>query len=77
MQTNSQLNTDDLREAWVHFSAAENHEEYCQRWLELMCARIDGIEIGTLLLESGEAGFQPRAIWPEKSEPDYEFSALI
>lgn len=77
MQIDSDTANDGLRQAWVQFSAAGSYEEYCQYWLELMCTRIGGVSIAALVLESGEAGFQPTAIWPEKSQTDQEFTALI
>ncbi|WP_372742244.1 HlyD family efflux transporter periplasmic adaptor subunit [Neptunomonas sp.] len=77
MQIDSDTTDDGLRQAWVQFSAADSYEEYCQYWLELMCTRIGGVSIAALVLESGEAGFQPTAIWPEKSQTDEEFTALI
>ncbi|MBN0986546.1 efflux RND transporter periplasmic adaptor subunit [Amphritea pacifica] len=77
MQLDSESNNDQLRQAWVQFSNAVSYSDYCQYWLELMCTRIDGVTLAALVLESGDAGFLPTAIWPEKSQPDDEFTALI
>ncbi len=77
MQIESDTAHDGLRQAWVQFSAAASYQEYCQHWLALMCTRIGSVTLAALVLDSGEAGFQPTAIWPEKSTPDAEFTALI
>ncbi|BBB27539.1 efflux RND transporter periplasmic adaptor subunit [Amphritea japonica] len=77
MQLDSESNNDQLRQAWVQFSSAESYNDYCQYWLELMCTRIGGVTMAALVLESGDAGFLPTAVWPEKSQPDDEFTALI
>lgn len=77
MQLDSESNNDQLRQAWVQFSSAESYNDYCQYWLELMCTRIGGVTMAALVLESGDAGFLPTAVWPEKSQPDEEFTALI
>ncbi len=77
MQIQSQFSNASLRDAWVKFSAAQSYTQYCQRWLELMCIRVDNVEMATLLMETEESGFQPTAIWPEKSEFDADFTALI
>lgn len=66
-----------LRQAWVQFSAATSYEEYCQCWLEMLCTRLGEVTMATLILDSGDAGFVPTAIWPKKSQPDEEFTALI
>ncbi|MBR9911352.1 MAG: HlyD family efflux transporter periplasmic adaptor subunit [Gammaproteobacteria bacterium] len=68
---------DGLRQAWAQFSAATSYEEYCQYWLQLMCVRVGGVTMAALVLDSGDAGFLPTAVWPEKSQPDEEFTALI
>lgn len=77
MQTDSDTAQDGLRQAWVQFSAASSHQEYCQHWLALICTRIGNVDLAALVLDSAEAGFQPTAIWPEKSQPDADFTALI
>ena len=77
MQLDSETGNELLRQAWVQFSGAESYNDYCQYWLELMCTRIGGVTMATLVLDSGENGFLPSAIWPEKSQPDEEFTALI
>jgi len=77
MQIESDNAHEGLRQAWVQFSAAGSYEEYCQYWLELMCTRIGGVHIAALVLDDGETGFHPTAIWPEKSQPDEDFTALI
>lgn len=77
MQLDSESSNDHLRQAWVQFSGAESYNDYCQYWLELMCTRIGGVTMAALVLESGDAGFLPTAVWPEKSQPDDEFTALI
>ena len=77
MQLESESGNDQLRQAWVQFSGAESYTDYCQYWLELMCTRIGGVTMACLVLDSGENGFLPTAIWPEKSQPDEEFTALI
>jgi len=77
MQLDSESSNESLRQAWVQFSAADNYTEYCQYWLELMCTRIGAVSMAALVLDSGEAGFLPTAMWPEKSQPDEEFTSLI
>ncbi|MCV6613179.1 MAG: efflux RND transporter periplasmic adaptor subunit [Amphritea sp.] len=77
MQLDSESDNDRLRKAWAQFSGAESYTDYCQYWLALMCTRIGGVTLATLVLDSGENGFLPTAIWPEKSQPDEEFTALI
>ncbi|WP_432470959.1 efflux RND transporter periplasmic adaptor subunit [Amphritea sp. HPY] len=77
IESEPQTSNDVLRQAWVQFSGADSYTEYCQYWLELMCTRIGGVTIAALVLDNGESGFLPTAIWPEKSQPDEEFTALI
>lgn len=77
MQLDSESDNHRLRKAWAQFSGAESYSDYCQYWLELMCTRIGSVTLATLVLDSGENGFLPTAIWPPKSQPDDEFTALI
>ncbi|MFT5132650.1 MAG: multidrug resistance efflux pump [Gammaproteobacteria bacterium] len=77
MQIESDVSHDGLRQAWVQFTGASSYDEYCQYWLELICIRIGDVNQAVLVLDSGDAGFQPAAVWPEKTQPDAALTALL
>jgi hypothetical protein len=77
MQIDSDVSHDELRQAWVQFTGASSYEEYCQAWLELICFRIGDVTQAALVLDSGDAGFQPTAVWPEKTHPDAALTSLL
>ncbi len=77
MQIDSDDTQNSLREVWVNFSAASSYEEYCQFWLELICIRLDSISQAILVLDNGESGFQPAALWPEKTQPATSLTSLL
>ncbi len=57
-----------LEQAWNQLVAARTSAEFCQAWLAIVCARIDGVATGAVLLESQESGtFAPISVWPQAS----------
>jgi len=52
--------------AWRQFGAASSPAEFCQRWLELQCRIISGVQSAIVVLQKpGGEGFAPFAAWPE------------
>ncbi len=77
MQVESDGSQEGLRQAWVRFTAASSYEEYCQNWLELICIRIENVSQAVLVLDMDDSGFQPTALWPEKTQPDTGLTSLL
>ncbi len=69
----------EFRDLWVSFSQSASQAEYCQRWLELQCARIPYAKSGVLLLRADSEGNESYTVtgsWPASSEPQEAIAEL-
>ncbi len=55
--------------AWARFSAPANSAEFCASWLSILCAQVEQVKGGLVLLGSGEDGsYSPVATWPDPTQ---------
>jgi len=57
---------------WSAFSQSGNQIEYCQRWLDLQCARVPYAQSGVLLLRADQqesSSYTSIGNWPSSTEP--------
>ncbi|OQX42145.1 MAG: hypothetical protein B0D82_01485, partial [Candidatus Sedimenticola endophacoides] len=69
LQTSSQGS--EFSDLWSAFSRSGSQAEYCQRWLDLQCARIPYAKNAILLLRTEQhsaSNFTPIGQWPENGE---------
>jgi multidrug resistance efflux pump len=60
--------------AWARFSNARDRTEFCISWLAILCAQIDRVSGGVVLLgPDAEGAYVPAAIWPD---PSHDLSHL-
>jgi multidrug resistance efflux pump len=54
--------------AWARFSSARDQTEFCVGWLSILCAQIDRVSGGVVLLGPDQEGsYVPAAVWPDPS----------
>jgi RND family efflux transporter MFP subunit len=62
----SQIDVTQEHRLWTAFAEASTSEVFCQRWLELQCRMISGVQAGMVFIGPADRGpFRPVANWPE------------
>ena len=49
---------------WSRFAGADELAPFCQAWLALQCASLDGAQAGVVIWRQADASFAPVAVWP-------------
>ena len=64
--------------AWSRFVDAENAADFHQSWFTLLCAELDAVRCGALLLHTEESNsFSPVAVWPDVAQDMSYLNAVI